>query len=355
MATALNEAELRALRWRAQRLAPRDTSGDPAAIVRALGGIQSQDPAAAALALRVRGGGFDAAEVERVRVEDRSVVRTWCHLVPTEDVGWLLALLRPGLHATRDRNFRAMGLDEDTYDATLEVLRRVLADGALTRAEIAERCQQAGIDVSGYRLPHMITRAALDGQICDGPDHGRDRTWVLLADWVKVPDGPKGDAALAELARRHLAGHGPAEPRDLAAWAGLKVGAARAAWALIAGELDEVATTAGQRWLLAREPHREWSAQPAVRLLAAFDAYLMGYHDRELAVPPPNTRAVSAGGLRVLPAIAVDGVVVGTWRLHRRRKTATVGVSTFGTLDPAPLEDEVADIGRFVGLQATLV
>lgn len=357
-----SEAAVRALRWRAQRLAPRDASGDPAAVVRAVGAIQSQDGSAAALALRARGSGFDAADTERARVEQRSVVRTWCqratvHLVATEDVGWLLRLLRPTLHAGRERNFRKFGLDEETYVAALRVLRDALADGPLTRAEIGEHWTAAGLDVSGYRLPHLVTRAAIDAEICDGPDRGRDRTWVRLADWADIPDGPSGDAALAELARRYLAGHGPAEPRDLAAWSGLKVSAARAAWRLIADELAEVATHAGPRWLLARDAggaRGGSAATPVVRLLAAFDAYLLGYDDRELAVPPPHTKAVSAGGLRVLPAVAVDGVVVGTWRLRKRRRAVDVQVQPFGGLDPSLLEPEIADVGRFLGVEATL-
>lgn len=356
----LSEVRVRALRWRAQRLAPRDAGGDPASIVRAIGAIQSQDPAAAALALRARGTGFDAGEVERARVEDRSVVRTWCqrgtiHLVPTEDVSWLLGLLGPRLLAQRERNFRAFGLDEDVYGAALRALRKALADGPLTRAEIGERWEAAGVDASGNRLPHMITRAAIEGEICDGPDRGRDRTWVRLADWVDVAAGPDGDAALAELARRHLAGHAPAEPRDLAAWAGVTVGDARAAWTSLGDELKEVETAVGTRWVLAADPDPEPAAEaPAVRLLAGFDEYLLGYHDRELAVPPPHTKAVSAGGLRVLPAVAVDGQVIGIWRSRQRRRTIEIEVRPFAALDPGLLEEEVADVGRFLGLPATL-
>ncbi|CAN5221282.1 winged helix DNA-binding domain-containing protein [soil metagenome] len=356
----LSETRVRALRWRAQRLAPRDASGDPAAVVHAVGAIQSQEPPAAALALRARGTGFDADDVERARVERRSVVRTWCHratihLVATEDVGWLLGLLRPTLLAGRERNFRKLGLDARTYSSAVRVLRDALADGPLTRAEIGERWLAAGVDASGSRLPHLITRAALDGEVCDGPDRGRERTWVRLADWVHVPDGPQGGDALAELARRHLAGHGPAEPRDLAAWSGLKVSDARAAWALVDQELEEVQTAVGSRWVLAGHADPEPVAgPPVVRLLAGFDAYLLGYRDRELAVPPPHTKAVSAGGLRVLPAVAVDGVVVGTWRQRRRRGTVEIGVQPFGELDRSLLEAEVADVGRFLGRPATL-
>ena len=40
--------------------------------------------------------------------------------------------------------------------------------------------------------------------------------------------GPCAGVALGELARRYLVGHGPAGERDLAAWAGITLGAGRA-------------------------------------------------------------------------------------------------------------------------------
>lgn len=356
----LSPQDVRSLRLRGQRLAPRDASGDPAAIVGAVSAIQSQDPRAAALALRARGAGFDAGDVEHARVEDRHLVRTWVqrgtiHLIPAEDVGWLLRLLAPTILAARERRFRSLGLDEDIYAAALRVLRDALADGPLTREEIIKRWSVAGIDASGARAPHMITRAALQLEICDGPDRGGDRTWVRLADWIDVPAGPEGKAALAELARRYLEGHGPAEPRDLAAWSGLTVGDARAAWTFIADELEEIDTTDGPRWVLVgqRDP-TPVEETPVVRLLPAFDAYLLGYHDRELAVPSPHTKKVQAGGLRVLPAVAVDGAVVGTWKLHRQRATAQIEVHPFSALDLSLLEQEVADVGRFLDVRTTL-
>ncbi|HUH06380.1 MAG TPA: winged helix DNA-binding domain-containing protein [Egibacteraceae bacterium] len=355
----LSISALRRLRLRAQRLDPRDDSGDPAAIVRAVGAIQSQDPRAAELALRARGGGFTAEAVEKARVEERSIVRTWCHrgtmhLLAAEDVDWTLRLLGPALLKARERSFRDMGLDEPTYAAALRALLDSLADGPLTRAEIGHRWESAGIDASGYRLPHMITRAALEGHICDGPDRRGDRTWVRLGDWIEVARGPEGDHALTELARRHLAGYGPCEPRDLAAWSGLKVSDARAAWSLLSDEIDEVDTAAGRLWSLKGAVKPPGKARPTVRLLGSFDTYLLGYRDREVAVPLPHTKKVSAGGLRVLPAVTVDGAAVATWRLHRRRARLTVETEPFFDFDVALLADEVADVGRFLGVPASL-
>ena len=361
----LSESELRALWWRAQLLEPRPKSGDPATIVHTIGAIQSQEPPAAALALRARGGDFDASEVERVRVEDRSLVRTWCqrgtiHLVVAEDLGWMLELLRETLIAARASRWRKLALDETAYEKARRSLRKALAGGPLTRAEIGERWQASGVDVSGQRLPHLISRAAIDGDICDGPDRGRDRTWVRIEDWVEPSSGPQGQKALAELARRHLVGHGPAEPRDLAVWSDLKVSDARAGWAQIKDELEELETPWGPRWALARKGRRSQSKPGATsgvaRLLGAFDAYLLGYKDREPAVPAPHTKMVSGGAnLRVAASAAVDGVVLGIWRMDKRAGALEIKVEPFEEFDTSVFAGEVADIGRFLGRPARLV
>ncbi|MDQ3810465.1 MAG: winged helix DNA-binding domain-containing protein, partial [Chloroflexota bacterium] len=80
-------------------------------------GLQAQDPQAALLGARARAAGLTAAEVERARVEDRSVVVTWCwrgtlHLVATEDLSWILPLVGPVFVRASSRRYAALGLDE---------------------------------------------------------------------------------------------------------------------------------------------------------------------------------------------------------------------------------------------------
>ena len=57
---------------------------------------------------------------------------------------------------------------------------------------------------------------------------GRQHAYALVHDWLGEPAPVDRDAALAELARRYLAGHGPADDRDLAKWAGLPLRDVRA-------------------------------------------------------------------------------------------------------------------------------
>jgi hypothetical protein len=78
-ATTLSDGHARLLRLRSQRL---DRRGTPEAgvveAVRELCGVHAQLPSSSALTVRPRTSGTLAAEVERCRVERRSLVRTWC-------------------------------------------------------------------------------------------------------------------------------------------------------------------------------------------------------------------------------------------------------------------------------------
>ena len=100
MTTATHDQVL-ALRTMAQRLHPLTRRVDSVArVVAAPCGLQAQDGLAAQLGVRARSVGLCAADVERARVEERSVVRTWCwrgtlHLVAGDDLAWLLPLVGP--------------------------------------------------------------------------------------------------------------------------------------------------------------------------------------------------------------------------------------------------------------------
>src|SRR5581483_2974558 len=91
-----------------------------------------------------------------------------------------------------------------------------------------ERLDAAGVPTAGQALVHLLMAAALAGHVVRGPVVGAELAWVGVADWLgeRAP-AVDGDEALGRLARRYLAGHGPAGAADLAKWAGLSLGAAR--------------------------------------------------------------------------------------------------------------------------------
>lgn len=369
MTAALTDEQALLLRLRAQRLAPPQPDTVVEA-VRALCGLQAQSMSAVPLAVRVRSVDLRAADVQRARLEERSVVRTWAmrstlHLLAAEDLGWLLPLLAPMSIAASRRRSAELGLDEDMYARGVRAIRDALVSrGPLTRPELVEYLDRRGVRTEGQAKAYVMYRAALEGFTCFGPDRGVQPTYVLLDDWIpeKRRVALPREEACAELALRYLAAYGPAVPEDLAAWSGLALSEARAAWGRLADELLEVEAGrfSSPAWML--KAHAAWldelsASSQVVRLLPAFDTYLLGYRNRSLALAPEYAKRVNAGGGMIAATLLVNGRIVGTWKSQRRRNTLEVVVEPFQPLAPEVLpglEAEIGDLARFLGTAATL-
>ncbi len=288
-------------------------------MVRALVGIQAQDRAASRLAVTARGG--DGEEV--------GIVRTWAmrgtlHLIAAEDLPLMLAIFAP-LHLRRGgRRLTELGLPPELAErSTTEVAGVLAAGGALTRHELAARLRERGIpvDAEGQAPIHVVRRAALSGVLVEVGARGREELYGVI-DPGPLPDR---DEALTELARRYAAAHAPADARDFAAWSGLPAADVRRAWQ------D------------AEPPPGELEPGP-VRLLPAFDEWLLGWASRDPVLPQRQAAEVVRGGI-IRPAAIADGRVFATWRLDRRRR---VELKPFGRVSRAMqigVEAEAVRIG----------
>ncbi|HEX6492097.1 MAG TPA: crosslink repair DNA glycosylase YcaQ family protein, partial [Candidatus Dormibacteraeota bacterium] len=206
--------------------------------------VQAQDPRGARLAIRARTVGLSAAGVDRALTEDRSLCISWLcrrtlHLVRREDHGWLQVLTTPPLHTGNTRRLAQEGVTPDAAERGVAVIARSLAGGPLTRDQLRERIRAAGVRTEGQALVHLLELASLRGLILRGPVVDRRHAFVLVRDWFGEPEPVDRDTALAELARRYLAGHGPASDRDLAKWSGLPLRDVRRGLSAIASELDD--------------------------------------------------------------------------------------------------------------------
>jgi hypothetical protein len=164
---------------------------------------------------------------------------------------------------------------------------------------------------------------------------------------------------LARLAERYLAAYSPAAPEDLAAWSGLSLAEARSGWQSISAQLIEVQKGKSTAWMLKSRRkglERVVAPPPFVRLLPAYDNYLLGTRDRDLVIAPSHTKRIFPGGGLLRPAVLLDGRAVGTWRVRRGPEGIEVIVEVFERLPVAArraLESEVEDLGRFLGAKAT--
>jgi Winged helix DNA-binding domain len=325
---------------------------DPVAVTRHLLAVQGQDPRGARLAIRARSRGLTAADVDRALTEERSLLISWLnrgtlHLVHREDYPWLHALTTPPLLTANARRLAQEGVTPAAAERGVAVIERALAaEGPLTRLQLRERLDQAGVPTAGQALVHLLLLATLRGLTVRGPMVGAQHAYVLVRDWLGKTAPVERERALAELARRYLQGHGPADDRDLAKWAGLPLRDVRAGLSAIAPELDH--RPDGLLDLAGRAPA---GALPAPLLLGAFDPLLLGWRSRE-AILGSNQTIVTVNGI-FRPFALVRGRAVAAWGLSG----GEVQLQRFGTIargDAGGLAREAEDVVRFLagGAQA---
>lgn len=337
----------------AERLTAQGLAGEPLKrpldVAERLLAIQGQDPRGARLAVRARTNGVSAADVDRALTEDRSLLITWLnrgtlHLVRSEDYPWLQALTTPPLLTSCSRRLRQEGVSERTAERALKAIERALTDeGPLSGKDLKARLNGAGVRTDGQAFIHLMFLSAVRGATVRGPMVGKQHAYALVRDWLGPPRPVDRDVALAELARRYLAGHGPAGDRDLARWAGLPLRDARAGLAAIASELSE--REDGLVDLAKRPPA---ASVPAPRLLGAFEPLLLGWTSREEIVGPHRTLVTMNGIFR--PFALVDGRAVATWRLSGG-KLAIEQLGEVGAKAAAALEADAVEVLRFLGLR----
>jgi hypothetical protein len=320
---------------------------DPVSVAERLLAVQGQDPRGVRLAVRARTRGLTAADVDRALTEERSLLITWVnrgtlHLVTSEDYPWLHALTTPPLFTGNARRLSQLGVSPSVADRGVDLIERCLAEeGPLTRVQLRERLVAAGLPTEGQALAHIVRLACLRGLAVRGPMSGREHAYALVRDWLGEPTPVDRDRALAELARRYLAGHGPAGDRDLAKWAGLPLGAVRSGLEAIASELVE-----GEDGLVDLAGRPGGAGLPPPRLLGSFDPVLLGWTSRA-ALLNSHEAAIAIDGL-FLPFALVRGRAVATWSI----RAGEVALEPFGDLAPresAALEADAADVVRYLG------
>ncbi len=173
------------MRARAQLLDAPRLEASPSEIVRRVCGVQAQDLRAADLALRARAAGLTAEEVQSARGSERSVIGTWAmrgtlHLLASDDVGWLSALIAPRFLPRYGRLLQ-LGVEGSAQTEAVALIGKMLEEeGPLTRSEIAERLVRRGLPMEGQAVFHLVALAALEGYVCMGPDRGGEPAFVLF-------------------------------------------------------------------------------------------------------------------------------------------------------------------------------
>ncbi|MFE6225187.1 winged helix DNA-binding domain-containing protein [Streptomyces sp. NPDC057854] len=318
-ARALNRATLAR-----QSLLAREPVGVEEAVRRAVA-LQAQQPGSPYVALWNRVADFDPAAldaaVEGFRLVRSTLMRITLHLVHAGDYRPFREAVEPTLRGSRlrDRRFTDTGITLEDADALLPGLLRHAArprTGAELRAFAEESWGGGGLTPAAGRL---LRQYAPLWHVPSGPP------WQFTASPGFVAAGPDpvrtdpetAARGLETLARRYLAGFGPATAADLARFGLVQRGRARAALdaLVLAGAAELLAGPDGAVLYDlpdAARPAGDTAAPP--RLMAMWDSTLLAYEDRSRIVPAAYRAHVIRVNGDVLPTLLVDGYVAGVWR-----------------------------------------
>ena len=245
------ENRLIAVRLSAQQLSdPR--FDDPRALVRWMGAVQAQDYKAVrwAVGIRLRTASLRAVDraLERGEILRTHVMRPTWHLVAAEDIRWMLRLSARRIRSANSSlaRSRGLGIDDGMYSRSNRLIEKMLRGNlCLTKRQIADRFQAAGIAADTHFMTRYLMRAEADGIVCSGPDRAGQFTYALLEERVAPVPELTRDESLGRLARAYFRSHSPATASDFAWWSGLSASDVRAAIGSIRDELERCGSGIG--------------------------------------------------------------------------------------------------------------
>lgn len=344
-----------ALAWRMRQQLLDPVGGLPVEeVVRRLQAVPAYPAPSAELALRLRQRRSRPGEVARALAEGRLVqvyaFRGATHLLTPQDGGTVLALRAAGRMWERPSWQESYGLAPEDWPDFRSAVREALADGPLTRAELAAaitrtpRFAHLGPAVTGGS-DTLLKPLTWQGVMSFGPVRDGEATFQRLdanPRWAGVPDL---DVAGPRAVEAYLRAYGPAAEDRVLYWLGEGLGAGRRrirTWlAGLAPRLAEVDID-GTAALVPTDELEGLMATPAattVRLLPGHDQWVLGPGTADPHVVPPARRKPVTRGANLVTA---GGVVSGTWAVTGEE----VDVSWFPEAGPTPREELDEQVGR---------
>lgn len=284
-----------------------------------MGAMQAQDYAMAKWAIGLRLPGSTERLIETA-IDKGEIIRThllrptW-HFVSEDDVYWMLELSASKIKTSAKARHKELELTESILTKSNEIIEKALTgNNHLTREELMTHLAVAGIRTNENRSSHIMLNAELDGLVCSGACKNKKHTYALLKERVQKVNNLSKEEALAKLASRYFASHGPATFHDFSWWSGLSAADARQAFETVKPSL--VLETIGTQafWIPDSFNVPNNGSKSSVYLLPAYDEYIISYTDRRAALSPENQKkTISMNGF-FKPVIVVNGQITGLWK-----------------------------------------
>jgi hypothetical protein len=344
-----------------------DGAGHPSQVLRRLCGVQAQVASAAELAVGVRLSHPDRARLGGA-LGGRAVIKTWAmrgtlHLLPAEAAGAFLALMA-ALRSWERASWQKTFISAAQLGELIEVAREVLDGAVVSREElVTEVLTRTGDEQLAEHLRSgwgvVLKPLAWQGLLCQVPAEANRVAFSSPRSWA--PEW-RGLPSIEEAARiaipAYLGAYGPAPMEAFDRWLsrGTTSRAALRAWFGAATDLlariDIDGTEAFARLedvdeIVATRPSR------TLRLLPAFDQYVLGPGTGDGQVIPPAHRAdVSRAAGWIAPVVVDGGRVTGTWETRDSRLEVALFDGSAVPRD-AVLGAEADRIGSLLGRKLT--
>ncbi|HVG08718.1 MAG TPA: winged helix DNA-binding domain-containing protein [Thermoanaerobaculia bacterium] len=336
-----------------QMLLSREPMATTAAVER-LAGMQSQLARPPFVGLWTRIEGFQRKNLIdpllRREIIRATAMRGTLHLMSAADYvalrGALQSMLTKGMQAILRERAQDLGMDALQTEARAFFGGKPATFDAL-RNHLKAKNPAADERAMAYAIRMHLPLVQVPTDDAWGFPAASD--FALADDWLgkKVPTD---EAPAHTLVRRYLAAFGPATPRDAQVWSGLQ--SLRTVFEELRPELVTFRDERKRELFDLPDAPRPGEDTPApVRFLPEFDNLVLAHDDRTRVIADEHRPKVTLKNLQVRATFLVDGFVAGTWKVERKKKTATLVLEPFGKLIKktlAELEQEGDALLRFV-------
>jgi hypothetical protein len=329
-------------------------------VARLLGGVHAQVLSSADLQLWNRVRGHRPGDLDRALWEERTVVKTWLqrgtlHVVAADDLPLFVgALSNRGEYA--GAWLRGFGVTAAGMERLIDAIANALDGRCLTREALIAAVEPRVGKSFSRRLRsgwgEFLKPASRRGVLCFGPNEGRNVAFVRPDQWLGGWRELGRQDARTELLRRFLAAFAPVTANDFGRWLGLLT-RMREPWEALADEIVEVEP---KRFALAADADRLGARTRGVKLLPAFDPYVLFPHS-DRPVPEAYLERVYRKQGWISQTIVVRGRAAGVWTHETRGSVLELTLDPFEPLDPrtrASVEREARRLARYRGLELAL-
>jgi hypothetical protein len=350
-------ADIRELRLQNQHLAsPQFTQ--PADLVYYMGAIQSQDYPGGkwAIAQRLKGAtdklledAFTNGDIIRTHL----MRPTW-HFVHPKDIRWMMQLTAPRVMTLAGTQYRQHNLDHIIFSKSEKAIQQAMEGGKqLTRDEIAEALQQAGVATNEQRFIHIMMQMELIGLVCSGGRQGKQFTYALLDERVPATKPFDRQEAVIALADRYFTSHSPAALQDYVWWSGLTVTDAKTGLEAVKHKLTSADLNGNTYWF-AEQENLTKSKSPGAFLLPNYDEYIVSYKDRSATISASDLNKADPRGTIFNHTIIANGKIIGIWKRTIGKTKVDIELIPFAPLskvNKTAIATAAKRYARFVGLK----